>query len=179
MLPIAAKQEAFEESIRLKNQFRSLDEDEIEFLDTVLESTRTKEAEIKKETTEQLDLFRRQQEEADRALLLAEAGDGNGTNAIVAGVDAAEEEQWTVSGKKRRRGKEKPGLKGVKLRKMSSASENKATQADERGAGPKPTLDDSPKDLGDVTNKQVLDDEKTSTVQPSHNDRSPKPGQGC
>lgn len=124
----AAKQEAFEESIRLKNQFRSLDNDEIEFLDSVLESTRTKEAEIRKETTEQLDLFRRQQEEADKALL-AEAADGDGSNGVV-GAGSVEEEQWVVNGKKRRRGKEKQVLKGVKLRKTSSAGDSRATQPD-------------------------------------------------
>ena len=62
----AAKQEAFEESIRSRNQFRSLDEDEVDFLDSVLESTRAKEAEVKKQTTEQLEAFRRQQEEAEK-----------------------------------------------------------------------------------------------------------------
>ncbi|KAI6806655.1 hypothetical protein KC340_g18782, partial [Hortaea werneckii] len=42
----AAKQEAFDEATRFRNQFRSLDEDEVEFLDSVLESTRTQEAEV-------------------------------------------------------------------------------------------------------------------------------------
>ncbi|KAJ9627621.1 hypothetical protein H2203_002833 [Taxawa tesnikishii (nom. ined.)] len=68
----AAKQEAFEESIRLKNQFRSLDDDEVEFLDSVLESTRAKENAVKKETAEQLGLFRKQQEEVEAAARAAE-----------------------------------------------------------------------------------------------------------
>ena len=50
----------------MQNQFRSLDEDEVEFLDSVLESTRTKEAEVKKQTKEQLEVFRAHQEEAER-----------------------------------------------------------------------------------------------------------------
>ena len=144
----AAKQEAFEESIRLKNQFRSLDDDEVEFLDSVLESTRTKEAEIKKETTEQLDLFRRQQEEADKALL-AEAADGSGANVVVGG-GSVEEEQWVVSSKKRRRGKEKEVLKGVKLRKTSSAGESKTPQLDKRGSPTSPTSERATKALGAV-----------------------------
>ena len=52
--------------MRLQNQFRSLDEDEVEFLDSVLESTRTKDAEVRKQTREQLEAFRAQQEEAEK-----------------------------------------------------------------------------------------------------------------
>ncbi|MCJ1270807.1 hypothetical protein MMC22_010704 [Lobaria immixta] len=118
----AAKQEAFEESIRLKNQFRNLDEDEIEFLDSVLESTRAKEEAVKKETTEQLDVFRRQQEEADKALL-SEAASTNDASPL--GL-ASSESQWAINARKRKRAKEKEGLKGVKLRKLSTASETPA-----------------------------------------------------
>src|SRR3569833_608756 len=38
--PLAAKQAAFEEANKIKNQFRALDDDEIEFLDGVLVSVR-------------------------------------------------------------------------------------------------------------------------------------------
>ncbi|KAJ9647849.1 hypothetical protein H2201_001213 [Coniosporium apollinis] len=109
----AAKQEAFEESIRLKNQFRSLDDDEVEFLDSVLESTRAKEAAVRKETSEQLELFRRQQEEAEKAAL--REGDS--------GSPLVEEEQWHTSGRKRKKPLDKGPLKGVKLRKSSSTAE--------------------------------------------------------
>ncbi|KAI9748648.1 MAG: hypothetical protein M1815_003086 [Lichina confinis] len=112
----AAKQEAFEESIRLKNQFRSLDEDEVEFLDSVLESTRAKEAALKKETEEQLEVFRKQQENADRALLNDD--DGEKGRGEVDTVDGG----WKTTSRKRRRVGEKEGLKGVKLRKSSSTS---------------------------------------------------------
>ncbi|KAI9840072.1 MAG: hypothetical protein M1819_000265 [Sarea resinae] len=116
----AAKQEAFEESIRLKNQFRSLDEDEVDFLDSVLESTRAKEEAVRRETTEQLDHFRRQQEEADK-VLLAEAGQ---VSTVTGGSQSppVEEEQWVISGRKRKKGKDKEVLKGVKLRKSSSTN---------------------------------------------------------
>ena len=120
MLPIAAKQEAFEESIKLKNQFRNLDEDEVEFLDSVLESTRAKEDAVRKETTEQLDLFKRQQEEADKAL--REENDGKEVDE--AGSPTTGESQWAVAGRKRKRAKEKECLKGVKLRKSSSTQES-------------------------------------------------------
>ena len=119
---LAAKEEAFQESIKLRNQFRNLDEDEVEFLDSVLESTRKKEEEVKKETSEQLDLFRRQQEEKDKELLeRGEEIDGK------SGSPTAGESQssWAVNARKRKRAKEndKAGLKGLKLRKSSSAGE--------------------------------------------------------
>ena len=119
---LAAKEEAFQESIKLKNQFRNLDEDEVEFLDSVLESTRKKEEEVKKETSEQLDLFRRQQEEKDKELLQGgEEVDGK------AGSPTAGESQssWALNARKRKRAKEndKAGLQGLKLRKNSSTGD--------------------------------------------------------
>ena len=88
----------------------------------MLESTRKKEEEVKKETSEQLDLFRRQQEEKDKELLEGgEELDGK------AGSPTAGESQspWAVNARKRKRAKEneKAGLKGVKLRKSSSTGE--------------------------------------------------------
>ena len=119
---VAAKEEAFQESIKLKNQFRNLDEDEVEFLDSVLESTRKKEEEVRKETSEQLDLFRRQQEEKDKELL--EGGDEADRKA---GSPTTSDSQssWAVNARKRKRAKEneRAGLKGIKLRKSSSTGE--------------------------------------------------------
>ncbi|KAL8921025.1 MAG: hypothetical protein Q9208_005916 [Pyrenodesmia sp. 3 TL-2023] len=118
----AAKQEAFEESIRLKNQFRTLDEDEVEFLDAVLESTRAKEDAVKRETTEQLEVFRRQQEEADKAALQEE---DSGTVVIGAGSPSAPspaDSQWAINARKRKRAKENETIPGLKLRKTSSTS---------------------------------------------------------
>lgn len=123
MLTIAAKQDAFEESIRLKNQFRNLDEDEVEFLDSVLESTRAREEAVKKETREQLELFRRQQEEADRALMAESAETGDATEVGGSGSPTGEESSWTVNARKRRRLKEKETTKFTKHRKLSSPLE--------------------------------------------------------
>ena len=123
---LAAKEEAFQESIKLKNQFRHLDENEADFLDSVLESTREKEAALKKETAEQLDAFRKQREEADRkAALEDDVDDLEGREKqSSAAVDAASEAsiQWAVGAKKRKRVKEKEGIKGVKLRRASSSN---------------------------------------------------------
>lgn len=107
---VVAKQEQFEEKMRLKNQFRSLDEDEIEFLDSVLESTRAQEAAVKKDTADQLELFRRQREEAEKAMLGPTSSE----------VTPAEEEEWVIPGRKRRRDKKDLLIPG-KRRKSSAA----------------------------------------------------------
>ncbi|KAL8770094.1 MAG: hypothetical protein Q9209_004132 [Squamulea sp. 1 TL-2023] len=126
----AAKQEAFEESIRLKNQFRNLDEDEVEFLDSVLESTRAKEDAVKKETAEQLNLFRRQQAEADKATLNETAvGTDHSTEPGAQSATSSAESQWAINVRKRKRVKDKEVLSGVKLRRASSTSENSTTPA--------------------------------------------------
>ena len=118
-LYLAAKEEAFQESIKLKNQFRNLDEDEVEFLDSILESTRAKEQAVKRETSEQLDLFRRQQEEAEKAAL-----DGTITNTTAGSpTDSSLETQWALNARKRKRVKEDKGLKGVKIRRSSTTTD--------------------------------------------------------
>lgn len=141
-----AKQEAFEESIRLKNQFRNLDEDEIEFLDSVLESTRAKEEAVKKETTEQLDIFRRQQEEADKAIM--SEGVGVGDTSPVGGIPPGES-QWAINARKRKRAKGREALLGAKVRKTSFANEysplTAATENDEaEGASDSVQKEDEP-----------------------------------
>ncbi|KAH7329992.1 N-terminal domain of NEFA-interacting nuclear protein NIP30-domain-containing protein [Rhexocercosporidium sp. MPI-PUGE-AT-0058] len=115
----AAKQEAFEEANKLKNQFRGVDEDEAEWLDSVLESTRAEEDRVRKETAEGLALFRQQQELADK-----KARAGSDAAATEEGSPiVAEEESWVAGGRKRKRTKEKEGLKGVKLRRASTSTE--------------------------------------------------------
>ena len=127
---VAAKQDAFEESIRLKNQFRNLDEDEIEFLDSVLESTRAKEEAVKKETAEQLSLFRRQQEDADRAMATG-AQDRDIESALPdLRSPTNDDPQWTLH-RKRKRVKETEVAKGVKLRKLSSTIQQASTSSNE------------------------------------------------
>ena len=90
-------------------------------MDSVLESTRRKEEEVKKQTSEQLDLFRRQQEEADKAVI-----DGGGE--VNEGEDVKgrdEEEKWAVNRGKRKRVEDKKGLKRVKLRKASLSAHDR------------------------------------------------------
>ncbi|KAK5115936.1 hypothetical protein LTR62_000392 [Meristemomyces frigidus] len=106
----AAKQDAFEEAARLRNQFQSLDEDDVEFLESVRESSRTKDEEVKRQTREQLEAFRKQQESAEMA---ARGQDVSG--------EASEgvAQSWSIAPRKRKKGYEVVG--GVKLRKTSSA----------------------------------------------------------
>ncbi|KAI9684771.1 MAG: hypothetical protein M1829_000146 [Trizodia sp. TS-e1964] len=107
----AAKQEAFEESLRLKNQFRTLDDDEVEFLDAVLESTRAREALLKRETSEQLEAFRLRREEAEQAALEEEGARVRPASPV--------EEEWGGARKRRRRAEVIPGLK---VRRVVAAS---------------------------------------------------------
>jgi hypothetical protein len=184
---LAAKQEAFEESIRLKNQFRNLDEDEIEFLDSVLESTRAKEEALKKETAEQLNFFRRQQEEADRALLYQVDNAEGGTAAVGKAHDLGiSESQWAINARKKRKRPEKEVLKGVKIRKGSSSVDtllpsdilsHEAVHTPDKPEEPTevPSSKDNnivsdktvscPKDLDDQTKKHLL--EMDNVLQPS------------
>ncbi|MCJ1399832.1 hypothetical protein MMC11_003035 [Xylographa trunciseda] len=137
----AAKQDAFEESIRLKNQFRNLDEDEIEFLDSVLESTRAKEEAIKKETAEQLSLFRQQQEDADRAMVQETQEGSEESKLPKSGSPVNDESLWAVK-RKRKRSKETEVAKGVKLRKSSSTME-RSTISSDKTHNVETALDDS------------------------------------
>ncbi|KIW91274.1 uncharacterized protein Z519_08170 [Cladophialophora bantiana CBS 173.52] len=117
----AAKQEAFEESIRLKNQFRALDDDEVEFLDSVLEASRAKENAIKQETAEQLEVFRRQRAAAEQALV-------EGTEIGKSG-DSVDNGLWAIKKKKRRREKDGESDADPKSRKLSTAANTAASAA--------------------------------------------------
>lgn len=77
-----------------------------------MESTRAKEKEIKKETTAQLDAFRKQQQ--DDAEKAAKLQDGEAAPEVA--------ETWTVGPRKRKKGKESL-IGGVKVRRTSSTAE--------------------------------------------------------
>jgi len=86
----------------------------------VLESTRAKEQAVKEETSEQLELFRQQQQEADKERL-----DESRDIAYTAGSPTEEpaETQWAVNARKRKRLKDEKGVKGPKLRRSSTTIE--------------------------------------------------------
>jgi len=109
-----------------------LDDDEIDFLDSIDNLTRQKEAEVRRETAEGLNQFRRMQEDAEQKALMGVGEDGAGDGKVgggsgVGGVGEGEEQvSWVpAAGKKRKKGKEeKEGLKGIKLRKTSSTADD-------------------------------------------------------
>lgn len=164
MNELAAKQEAFEEANRLKNQFRALDQDEVEFLDSVLESTRKEEDRVKRETAEGLALFRRQQEEADK-----KARRGSDGAAVEEGSPPLEEESWVAGGRKRKRTKEKEGLKGVKIRRSSTTTESAKPS---QGSPTTPPSPDSPALKEAEKAKPTIQPSKTQESQ-STNSESP------
>lgn len=67
-----AKQAEFEEQAKLKNQFRALDDDEVDFLDGIVSSEKAKEAAVRKETAQELESFRKQQQAAEKASTVEE-----------------------------------------------------------------------------------------------------------
>ncbi|KAF7535253.1 hypothetical protein G7Z17_g13239 [Cylindrodendrum hubeiense] len=100
----AAKQAAFEEQSKLRNQFRALDDDEIDFLDDVRAAKRAEEDRVRRETEEGLKAFRERQKGGSEAPAVVDAD---------VGVEG-EGESWGV-GKKRKRIKDRE-VKGVRRR---------------------------------------------------------------
>ncbi|PHH49679.1 hypothetical protein CFIMG_006519RA [Ceratocystis fimbriata CBS 114723] len=86
----AAKQAAIEEQNRLSNQFRALDDDEVEFLDRVRESKRSEDNRVREETQAGLQAFRHaQQSTANESQKPLDNGDVGETD-------------WAISRKKRK-----------------------------------------------------------------------------
>ena len=94
---------------------------------------------MKRETAEGLALFRQQQEEADKKARKGSEG------AVEEGSPTLEEESWVSGGRKRKRTKEKEGLKGVKIGRASTSTELKA-------ASPPAKASPAPKPIAKTTN---------------------------
>ncbi|KAJ5610890.1 hypothetical protein N7510_007609 [Penicillium lagena] len=154
-----AKQEQFEEKIRLKNQFRSLDEDEIEFLDSVLESTRAQEAAVKKDTADQLELFRRQREEAEKAMLGPTSSE----------ITPAEEDEWTIPGRKRRRDKKDLLIPGKKRK----ASATGRPEDDSKGQEPQKQSQGGPQATGTSAPTSTRSKETQNTASAAKAEKEP------
>ncbi|KAI1363101.1 N-terminal domain of NEFA-interacting nuclear protein NIP30-domain-containing protein [Xylaria arbuscula] len=130
----AAKQAAFEEQNRIRNQFRALDDDEIEFLHGVSDEKRAEEEQLRRETEAGLASFRKAQQKATGGGSGGSGGDENtidvrpGTRAGAgADDDVVGTEEW-VGGRKRKRDKDKDkdnraGFKGLRRRTSSSLPE--------------------------------------------------------
>ncbi|KAI1467643.1 uncharacterized protein F4812DRAFT_430340 [Daldinia caldariorum] len=123
----AAKQAAFEEKTRISNQFRALDDDEIDFLEGVRDERRVEEERVRRETEERLASFRQAQKATGNAAAAAVddgggdvAREDNGDGGGVGGVG-----EWVGVGKKRKRSDKeaKSIVKGVKRRPSRSEKE--------------------------------------------------------
>jgi ATPase subunit of ABC transporter with duplicated ATPase domains len=93
----------------------------VDFLDSVLESTRAKEEQVRKDTAEQLEAFRKQREVAEKALVDENAAKENDSMDV---KSPAGEDSWATSSRKRRRAKVKEDEAVAKLRKKSSTIED-------------------------------------------------------
>ena len=86
----------------------------------MLESTRAKELAVKEETREQLEVFRKQQEEVDKKVI--DGGKEHAEETADSTTGEGSETQWAVNARKRKRGKDDLRLKGGKSRKASFTS---------------------------------------------------------
>ncbi|TLD19148.1 hypothetical protein PspLS_09990 [Pyricularia sp. CBS 133598] len=126
----AAKQAAFEEANKIKNQFRALDEDEIEFLDEVAAAKRAEEERTRKEVEDGLGRFRELQQ--------LKGKDGGAEGGAEEDAGEGDKEDWsfgTGAGARKRRRKDDGaglrGLKGVVRRKTEQGGEKKDPRAGE------------------------------------------------
>ncbi|KAK7992409.1 hypothetical protein PG996_012559 [Apiospora saccharicola] len=126
----AAKQAAFEEASRLSNQFRALDDDEVDFLEEVQEKERQEEERKRRELEEGLGKFRQAQNKG------RPPANGAGKNDV---VEEEEEEvvptedlasEWAgaaTGGAGRKRKREKEVLfKGIKRKSTSESAQEKS-----------------------------------------------------
>lgn len=140
----------------MKNQFRTLDDDEVEFLDSVLESTRAKEDAVRKETSQQLETFRKQREEAERAAKLNEDGT----------QDVQETENW-AAGRKRKKGKERE-FPGIKLRKQSSTTTDQLPKKSvDEGDQTSPKGDEAVINVSDTRSEVQQQDDSKKAISPA------------
>jgi hypothetical protein len=138
----AAKQAAFEEANRLRNQFRALDDDEADFLEGVAASERAEEARRRRELEDGLRGFRERQKDEAAAAAGGEqtrkgAGTAGGADAHARGVEDGDEEdgvaveadpdaavEWAAPAARKRKREKEHGIKGLK-RRVSGADAKK------------------------------------------------------
>ncbi|KAI0172135.1 hypothetical protein GGR52DRAFT_456338 [Hypoxylon sp. FL1284] len=159
----AAKQVAFEEQNRIRNQFRALDDDEIDFLDGVLDERRVEEERIKKETAERLASFREAQK---TAVTVEDSGDTKKD-------DDESAVAWGGAGKKRKRADKdaKSIVKGVRRRTSEPGKEVDAPQP-RKASGSKPKETGAKAITSDLKldvkpNSQAADKPKSTPAKPA------------
>ena len=117
MRDAAAKQEAFEEASKLRNQFRPLDDNEVDFLETVKQKERNRTEAVRQETAEQLAAFRKEQAASEQDV------DGNLVTTTKAGSEKAGDGSLWATSKKRRKPQVDRDVKGAKTRRLSEGRE--------------------------------------------------------
>ncbi|KAK4146072.1 N-terminal domain of NEFA-interacting nuclear protein NIP30-domain-containing protein [Dichotomopilus funicola] len=157
----AAKQAAFDEAHRLRNQFRALDDDEVDFLEEVRAKRRREEEEGRREVERGVERFRVAQ------------GNGNGEG----GGDGGEEgEGWGFAsggggGKRRRKveggllgGRKK--LKGVGVRRKGSGGGGGGVQVEDGDGGKKgeEKVEEEPQVKGQEKERKVSSTEMKNVV---------------
>ncbi|KAJ4150782.1 hypothetical protein LMH87_011516 [Akanthomyces muscarius] len=115
----AAKEAAAAEASKLTNQFRALDDDEVEFLDEVAARQRQAEESVRRETEEGLKAFRAATRKKVEKEGVGIDGEGQG-----------EEEEWGT--RKRKRRTERDAGLGVAKRKVSVGEEGKKTKDEKK-----------------------------------------------
>lgn len=98
----------------MKNQFRSLDDDEVDFLENVTQTERAKEHAVRKENEEQLEAFRRQQE--------SQAQVQNTITGTKTTKEVAESDEWNT----RKRRRKETENRALKIRRTSSNGDRPA-----------------------------------------------------
>lgn len=147
----AAKQAAFEEQAKLKNQFRALDNDEIDFLDEVRAKEKAEEARAKKELETGLKAFRERQKSTGGE---ASAGANEGEASR-----GGEDEEWAVGGRKRKRHERE--MLGVRKKVVSKGGEKEEAVAVRKSGDD----DDGKKKSGEEPQKE--EQEKSEEKKPA------------
>ncbi|KAG5953999.1 hypothetical protein E4U57_004971 [Claviceps arundinis] len=159
----AAKQAAFEEQTKIRNQFRPLDDDEIEFLDEVKAAKRMEEERVRRETEEGLRAFREQQRRTSGGGAVGADVGAEGDEDAVAGAGAGGGEMQSAgtgewgAGRKRKRGRERERI-GLVKRKVEGEIE------EARNKGSKERMDIQEAD-GATTTKEGKDIRTTKDAQ--------------
>lgn len=121
----------------------------------MLESTRAKEAEVKKETTEQLEAFRKRQEEAEK-----EAKQGT----VVEDASTIET-TWNVAGRKRKKTRSE-AIGGIKLRKTSSVEVGDDAEHSSKDAPKEPSPGPVRAEIG-IVGKLAVNADPVSVIKPA------------
>lgn len=116
---------------------------------------------MRKETSERLELFRQQQEEAERQALEDENTNGPKEDQV----------QWLAPARKRKKGQEYSLLRGVKLKRSNSATDDKK----EAGKSPGESTIEQNATSGDPVKELATKSLTAAPVKPSPASTTPKP----